>query len=276
MCRFLLILILLLQSGCTNFLFVPYRPLPVTPDVAGIAYEDIYITMSDGVRLHGWRLIAKGEKRGTILFFHGNGDNVSTQLPTSSWLPEQGYDVYVVDYRGYGRSDGKPELDAVINDMGSVIGFVIGRLPEDEKLIIVGHSLGASMAIYAVAHSTLRERIKALVTIEAFSDYHDITRDVLSQSWLFWLFQWPLSYTVDNTYRPLDAIALVSPVPVLILHSKSDEMIDIYHAERLYQAASPPKTFELIDSDHNNIFSNDDNRMILLDYLTKLHESGQL
>jgi hypothetical protein len=105
--------------------------------------------------------------------------------------------------------------------------------------------------------------------VEAFSDYHDITQDVLSRSWLFWLFQWPLSFTIDNSYRPLDAIGLISPVPVLIMHSESDEMINIYHAERLYNAAKQPKAFQLIEGNHNNIFFITENRQLLLDYLKK-------
>lgn len=272
MCRILLLFFVLLQAACTSFLFVPYKPLPLTPDAVGISYENINITMRDGITLHGWRLFAKGEKKGSILFFHGNGDNVSTQLPNTSWLPERGYDVYIVDYRGYGQSEGRAELDAVISDMESIIAFVSGRLAVDEKLIIIGHSLGGSMAIYSVAHSAFRDRIKTLVTIEAFSDYHDVTQDVLSSNWLFWLFQWPLSFTIDNSYRPLDAIGLVSPIPVLIMHSKSDEMIDIYHAERLYQAAKQPKAFQLIDSDHNKVFFKAENRQLLLDYLMRLNK----
>jgi len=265
-----IIIAVLLLSSCTNFLFIPRKTMPVTPDVVDLLYEDIYVKSEDGITLHGWKLVAGENRAGSILFFHGNGDNVSTQLPNTYWLTREGYDVYIIDYREYGQSEGKAELDATISDMELIITNVIDQLPADEKLIVIGHSLGGSMAIYAVAHCACRERIKTLVTVEAFSDYHDVTQDVLSRSWLFWLFQWPLSYTVDNSYRPLDAIDLISPVPVLILHSESDQMIDIYHAERLYNAAKQPKSFQLIDSDHNNIFFNTGNRKILLDYLKSL------
>jgi len=270
MFRNLFLILILLLPGCTNFLFVPIKPYPVTPDAAGILYEDIYIDSTDGIRLHGWKLNADEHTAGTILFFHGNGDNVSTQLPTSYWLAKAGYDVYVFDYREYGQSQGIAELDAVINDMEIMIGHVVNQLAENEKLIIIGHSLGASMSIYSVAHSAYRDRIKALVTIEAFSDYHDVTQEILSRSWLFWLFQWPLSFTIDNSYRPLDSISLISPVPVLIMHSETDEMIDVSHAEKLYEAAKQPKSFQLIDSGHNNIFSKIENRKILLEYLSTL------
>lgn len=270
MYRLLLLSLCLLSSACSNFLFFPIKSHPITPDDIEILHEDIYIESVDGVTLHGWRLIAEERTAGSILFFHGNGDNVSTQLPNTFWLPDEGYDVYIFDYREYGESEGKAELDTVMSDMDLMIAYAVAQLPADEKLIIVGHSLGASMSIYSVAHSDYRDRIKALVTVEAFSDYHDVTQDVLSRSWLFWLLQWPLSFTVDNSYRPLDSIGLVSPVPVLILHSEADEMIDIYHAQRLYDAAKQPKSLQLIDSDHNNIFTKRENRQVLLDYLMKL------
>lgn len=270
-----LLVCVLLLPACSNFLFVPVKPLPVTPDAAEIMYEDIYLETADGLKLHGWKLYADtdrtgGKTIGTILFFHGNGDNVSTQLPNTFWLVKEGYDLYVFDYREYGLSQGKAELDVIIEDMASMISYTVNQLPENEKLIVMGHSLGAAMAIYAVAHSDYRDRLEALITIEAFSDYHDITQDVLSKSWLLWLFQWPLSFTVDNSYRPLDSVGLISPIPMAIIHSKSDEMIPMYHAERLFAAAKQPKTFLLINSNHSNILISKENRQVLFDYLKTL------
>lgn len=268
----LLFLIVFLLCSCSNFLFIPFKPYPFTPDRVGIFHDDIYIEVENGIKLHGWKLHANEKYSGTIIFFHGNGDNVSTQLPNTFWLAGSGYDVYVFDYREYGQSQGKAELDTTISDMELMIDYVTKQLNEEEKLIVIGHSLGGSMSIHSVAHSAYRDKIKALVTIEAFSDYHDVTQDILSKSWLFWLFQWPLSFTIDNSYRPLDAIAAISPIPVLILHSESDEMIDMYHAEKLYEAAREPKSLQLIDSDHSNVFINIENRKILLDYLKTLSE----
>lgn len=263
-------LLLLLLTGCTQYLFVPVKKLPVTPDKIDIQHRDIYIQSSEGYRLHGWKLMAEQKTAGSILFFHGNGDNVSTQLPNTVWLTKQGYDVYVFDYSGYGISEGWPSLDSTIKDLELMIEYVITQLPDDEKLIILGHSLGASMGIYTVAHSAYKYRIKGLITVAAFSDFHDITQDVLSRNWLTWLFQWPLSFTVDNSYRPLDSIGLVSPVPLLIMHSEADKLIDIYHARRLLEAARQPRQFIRIEGDHNNIFSFPGNRKLLLDYLMTL------
>ena len=259
--------------------------MPVTPDAADLLYEDIFLDTDDGLRLHGWKLHAdkdwfdkgKLERRsvnqktaGTIVFLHGNGDNVSTQLPNTFWLAKEGFDIYVFDYREYGLSQGEADLDLTIADISLMIDYVADQLPEDEKLIVMGHSLGGALAIYAVANSDRREKVEALITIGAFSDYHDVTQDVLSKSWLFWLFQWPLSFTVDNSYRPLGSIAEISPIPVLIIHSENDEIIERYHADRLFDAAKEPKVFKLIDGGHNNALVTKDNRQVLFDYLKTL------
>jgi alpha-beta hydrolase superfamily lysophospholipase len=259
-------------ASCSNLLFVPIKQYPVTPENAEILYEDIFIEAEDGITVHGWKMHADDKTAGTIIFFHGNGDNVSTQMPNTFWLAKEGYDLYVFDYREYGQSQGKADLDATINDMELMIGHVADQLPDDEKMIVMGHSLGGAMSIYAVAHSAYRDKIEALITVEAFSDYHDVAQEALSKSWITWLFQWPLSFTIDNGYRPLDSIGLISPIPVAIFHSESDEMIQIYHAEALYEAAKEPKEFILIDSNHSNVFVTKNNRQILFDYLKTLRE----
>ena len=149
MYRSCLIITVFLLSGCSNLLFVPYKPFPLTPDGADLVYEDQYVKTADGIRLHGWKISAENKTAGSILFFHGNGDNVSTQLPNTFWLAKEGYDLYVYDYRGYGQSQGTPDLDDTISDMEQMIAHAVQQLPEDEKLIVIGHSLGGSMAIYS-------------------------------------------------------------------------------------------------------------------------------
>jgi alpha-beta hydrolase superfamily lysophospholipase len=287
MYRFILLTFIVFLTSCSNLLFVPTKPYPVMPEAADILYDDIYIEAADGVTVHGWKMHADGgwiekgklkrhhanqKAAGTIVFFHGNGDNVSTQLPNTFWLVKEGFDLYVFDYREYGQSQGEADLDDIISDMELMLGYVAEHLPDDEKMIVMGHSLGASMSIYSVAHSAYQDRIEALITVEAFSDYHDVTQDMLSKSWLLWLFQWPLSFTVSNEYSPLESIGLVTPIPVCIIHSENDEMIDMYHADRLFEAANEPKTFKLIDSNHSNVLVTKDNRQVLFDYLKTLRK----
>jgi alpha-beta hydrolase superfamily lysophospholipase len=239
----------------------------ITPDAIGVRYEDRYITTADGLLLHGWKLFSEGVTEKTLLFFHGNAENISTHFANVYWLVAHGYDVYLFDYRGYGQSQGEAELDPIIDDMQIMTGAVIDDLESDQKLIVMGQSLGASLSIYSVAHSQYRDRIAALVSVAAFSDYHDVAQDVLSGSWMFWLFQWPLSKTISNTYSPLKSVDRVSPVPLFLMHSHEDEIIGFYHAEALYDAAREPKQLVTLDGGHNSPFNLDSNREQLLKVL---------
>ena len=268
--RVILLSCILIISGCTHYIFYPMKEHVLTPDAIGIMYEDIFVETRDGLRLHGWRLFSGDEAEGTVLFFHGNAENISTHFVNVYWLVAHGYDVYIFDYRGYGQSQGEAELDPIIDDMELLIGHVLAELPEDQKLIVMGQSLGASLSIYSVAHSQYRDRIAAMVSVAAFSDYHDIAQDALSSSWLFWLFQWPLSKTISNAYSPVESVDEVAPVPMFIMHSDEDEIIDYYHAEVLYEAALEPKQLITLDGGHNATFNQDSNRQKLLDVLNAI------
>ena len=265
--RILFLLSILVLPGCTHYIFYPMEEHVLTPDVLGVSYEDIYVETTDNIRLHGWKLFAKDQAAGTLLFFHGNAENISTHFTNVYWLTEHGYDVYLFDYRGYGKSEGEAELDPIVDDMELLIGHVLEAIPLEEKLVVIGQSLGASLAIHAVAHSQYRDRISILVSVAAFSDYHEIAQDVLAKSRIFWLFQWPLSKTVNNSYSPLKTIDKVAPIPTIILHSQDDEIIDYYHALKLYDSAQEPKQLVTLEGSHNYALSTKLNRRTLLNAL---------
>ena len=259
-------------SGCTNLMFAPMTKLVRTPDQAGLEYNNILIKSRDGVELHGWHIPATVDPKGSILFFHGNGENISTHLATVYWLPEQGYEVFLLDYRGYGQSAGDVDLVGSIEDVTASIEYAVSHKKSNKGLIVFGHSFGASLSIYSVAHSEYKDQINAIISIGAFSDYRKIVRDALSGSWLTWAFQWPLSFTVNNDYAPADYVKDVSPVPLLIMHSAEDEIVPYYHSELLYKSARQPKFFEKLQGDHNHTFQYENNRLILLEYLSRFSQ----
>ena len=269
--RLLIVLASLLVglSGCTHLMFVPMAKLVRTPDQVGLEYNDVAIKIQEGVSLHGWHLPATGDLKGSILFLHGNGENISTHLATVYWLPEQGYEVFMVDYRGYGQSDGGVDLVGSFQDVTASIEYAVNNKKTNKGLVIFGHSFGASLSIYSVSNSEYKDQINAIISIGAFSDYRQIVRDALSRSWLTWAFQWPVSFTVNNDYAPVDYVKDISPVPLLIMHSAEDEIVPYYHAELLYKAAAQPKYFEKLEGDHNHTFQYEYNRLVLLEYLSR-------
>lgn len=267
--RSLILLSVFHLGACTNYMFQPLKKHYLSPDKIGLDYDDVYLRLEDGIELHGWHLSSNGGSRGVILFFHGSGENISTHLANVYWLVDHGYEVYTFDYRGYGKSGGVPDLEAIVADNEDILRYVAARLEQGQKFIVMGHSLGASLAIYSVAVSEAKPKIDLFIAIEAFTDYQRITREVLSKSWLTWLLQYPVALSMDNRFRPIDFIAEINPVEVLVMHSRRDQIIDFSHGEELYRAARQPKHFEELDSDHNHIFNTEENRRLLIRHLKR-------
>lgn len=252
-----LLLLAALLAGCSGAFFYPQRELMFTPEIADLEYEDIAIVSADGVRLHGWYLRAPGESRGTILHLHGNAGNVSTHLPNVFWMPEAGYSVLMLDYRGYGRSGGSASIEGALRDVDAALAWLAAR-PEvrTHGMAVLGQSLGGALAVHAVAHSPHRGLVRAVILDSAFSGYRRITREKLAQTWLTWPLQWPLAFTVPDRFSPERSVADLAPIPLLILHSDHDVVVPAAHAVALYEAAGEPKTYWRIrKADHIAGFS---------------------
>ena len=258
-----------LLQGCTGAFFQPQRAMVITPARIGLDYQDVYIQTPDGVRLHAWYMPAEGQARGTVLFLHGNAENISTHIASVYWLPVQHYNVLLLDYRGYGESSGTPSLPGLVMDAETAIGWLADR-PEvrAQGMVVFGQSLGGSVAVYAVAHSPYRSRIKALIIDSAFSSYRRIAREKLAGFWLTWALQVPLAWTVDDQYSPIYAIADISPIPLLIIHSVHDPIVPLSHAEALNAAAKQPKVlWRIAEGGHIQALTHEAERRRLAGYL---------
>lgn len=270
--RALFVIFATMLGGCTSAFFFPHRHMLASPEDAGLAYEDVFFTSADGARLHGWWLPSRSHPRGTILFLHGNAENISTHFANVSWLPQEGFNVLIFDYRGYGRSEGHAELSGIVADTEASLRYLAERLADPRhKLILFGQSLGGALAINLAGNSPLKNRLSGVVVESAFSDYRDIAREKLASAWLTWPLQWPLSLTVNNHFSPMKAIAKIAPVPILIIHSRKDPVIPYWHGQRLYEKANPPKTLWLtIDGEHISTTMQLTGRRRLADYFSSL------
>jgi hypothetical protein len=271
--RTLLLLIAALSlPGCTNVFFQPHKTQYMTPDKIGLVYEDVYFDSTDGVKLHGWWLPAKGKAKGTILFLHGNAENISTHIASVHWLPAQQYNVFLPDYRGYGKSEGSPSLAGAQMDINSAMKYVLQRPEIDtERIVVLAQSLGGAMSLFNVAHSPYRHKIKALITDSAFSDYRGIVREKLGVFWLTWPLQWPLSYTVDNDYSPMVVADKISPIPLLIIHGDQDQVVPLSHGQALFDRAMQPKEMWVVEGGrHIDAFRQKKYQEQLLAYITRI------
>lgn len=274
--RLVLFIALLALGGCSGFFFYPERTLLLTPKQLGLAYQNVYIKTPGQPTLHGWWLPAKvapGHKPvGTILFLHGNAQNISTHIHSVYWLPARHFNVLLFDYRGYGTSQGKPSIPGVNEDAERAIAYTLSRPDVDpNRFVVFGQSLGASIAIWAVAHSKDRDHIAALVAESAFYDYKGIAKEKLAASWLTWLLQWPVAATIGDRYSPIKAIPKVSPIPLLLIHGDRDPIVPVRDAYRLFHAARQPKQLWIVHGGgHIQAFAFKGYRQRFVEYLTRI------
>jgi fermentation-respiration switch protein FrsA (DUF1100 family) len=262
---------LLNLAGCSSLLFYPERGLPFTPEKAGLAYRDVSLTTEDGTRLHGWWLPAKAgvPVKGTVLHLHGNGGNLAWHLGASWWLPEQGYQVLLVDYRGYGVSQGEPTLPAVYQDIAAALDW-LQQAPEvqGKPLVLLGQSLGGAMGIHYLAqHPEQRQRFKALVFDGVPASYRKVGQFALSTSWLTWPFQVPLSWLVPDGDSAIGSIDQLSSPPKLFFHSIDDPIVPLANGLALYRAAPPPRVLQLTRGGHVQTFADKTWRQVMLRFL---------
>ncbi|OGU16243.1 MAG: alpha/beta hydrolase [Geobacteraceae bacterium GWC2_53_11] len=230
-------------QGCVSGLFYqPDRKLYDTPDKHGLKYEEVFFRSKDGTQLGGWFLPAVGEPKGTVIHFHGNAQNMSAHFGFVSWLPAQGFNLFVFDYRGYGTSAGKATRDGVHEDSLAALDYIAARPGIDHnRLLVLGQSLGGANAIAAVGGRP-HPGIRAVVIESAFSSYREIVRDKIAAIPLLSLLRTPLSgLLIGNDYSPDATIAAISPTPLLIIHGTDDNVIPVSHGKRLFELAREPK-----------------------------------
>lgn len=271
--------LLLSLSACSSLLFYPEPGLPFTPERAKLEYRDVTLTTADGPKLHAWWLPAKAgvPLKGTVLHLHGNGGNLAWHLGGSWWLPEQGYQVLLVDYRGYGLSQGEPSLPAVYQDVDAAFTW-LDQAPEvqGKPLIVLGQSLGGALAIhYLVEHPERQRQLKAIVLDGVPASYRDVGQYALSTSWLTWPLQVPLSWLVPDADSAIHAIPRLTGVPKLLYHSIDDPIVPLSNGIRLYQAAPAPRVLQLTRGGHVQTFADPTWRQVMLRYLEDpLHFNG--
>lgn len=263
--------LLLGLGGCSALLFYPEPGQPFTPEKAQLPYRDVSLTAADGTRLHGWWLPAKDgvAVKGTVLHLHGNGGNLAWHLGGSWWLPEQGYQVLLLDYRGYGLSAGEPSLPAVYQDIEAALGW-LQQAPEVQgrPLVLLGQSLGGAMGIHYLAqHPAQRERFSAMVFDGVPASYRKVGQFALSTSWLTWPFQVPLSWLVPDGDSAIHSIGQLSTPPKLFFHSIDDPIVPLTNGLALYQAAPPPRVLQLTRGGHVQTFADKTWRQVMLRFL---------
>jgi fermentation-respiration switch protein FrsA (DUF1100 family) len=249
---------LLLLAGCSSVFFYPDQVTYVTPDRLNLDYENVFIDTPDGEVLHGWWLPARSDPKGTVYFLHGNAQNISSHVMNVAWLPEEHYNVFLIDYRGYGRSTGAPDIEGTLHDSEAGLRWLAEHPgARNQPLFLLGQSLGGALGITLASEWVNRSEqppLDGVILDGTFSGFRAIAREKLGAFWLTWPLQIPLSWTITDEYEGADMIADISPVPVMVIHSVRDGIIPFHHGQRLYDAAAEPKEFLQTDTGHAATF----------------------
>jgi fermentation-respiration switch protein FrsA (DUF1100 family) len=238
----LLALMLYLFQGRMVFLSnLPDRTLIASPGDIDLDYENVSLTTSDNERLHGWYVPA-ANPRGVLLFFHGNAGNISHRLESIEIFHELGLDTLIIDYRGYGLSTGKASEQGTYLDAQAAWDYLVDSrgIPAD-RIIVFGRSLGGAIGAWLGARNT-----PAAVVIESsFSSGVDMAHR---------LYPFLPARLITRLRYPVVDYAGRLKCPVLVIHSRQDEIIPFAMGQAIYAAVKQHKKFLELRGDHNNGF----------------------
>jgi fermentation-respiration switch protein FrsA (DUF1100 family) len=205
--------------------------------------EEVWFTTRDGVRLNGWYRRSPADcNAGTVIYFHGNAGNIANVDWIAEALVEDGFNVLLFDYRGYGRSSGKLENEQELyKDADAAYDFAYRRGAQASSLFLYGQSLGTT----AAADLAWRRPCAGLVLESGFS-----SASHMASSMLPWLPRW-LHFVGRNRFESGEKLARVH-CPVLVVHGDGDKTIPIDEGHNLFDGANEPKRFVVVaGADHN-------------------------
>jgi len=224
-----------------RMLYFPEREISQTPKDIGLEYEEVSLRTKDNVTVSGWYIPAKHEK-GVLFFCHGNAGNISHRLESISIFHNVGLSVLIFDYRGYGKSEGKPSEKGTYRDAEAAWDYLVevkGKTPD--RIIVFGRSLGA-----AIAADTALKKIPAGLILE--SSFLSVPE--MGKKHYPWI---PVKYVSKFHYSTIDKIQSIT-CPKLVIHSPDDEIVPFEHGRALFEKAVQPKEFLKIRGGHNEGF----------------------
>jgi fermentation-respiration switch protein FrsA (DUF1100 family) len=251
-------------NGGNQLFYFPTKAAEATPQKRGLAYEEIMFATADEVKLHGWFLpVQKNQTiKGTVVFSHGNAGAVGHHLGLVDWLPREGYQVLMYDYRGFGKSAGTPTREGLICDVEAAFAYARSR-PEvaGKKIYSYAHSLGGAKSIVALSRTKVPE-LRAVITDGTFASYEEMAEIMAGNLG---------KKLVTDELSPKAYVAKL-PVPLLVVHGTADEIVPIAQGRSLFAAAVPRKTFfEVKGGKHGDALArnNGEYRKKMLDWMAQ-------
>lgn len=234
-------LLVLLSFMESRLLYFPVRALDATPSDFGMPSEELHLTASDGVRLHGWWIKSSGKL--VLLLFHGNAGNIAHRLERARLFSQRlGVDMFLVDYRGYGRSEGKPSEAGVYRDGLAIFDAARERGFSPDRIVLHGESLGCAVAVeVALARACAGVVLETpFLSVPALARKH---------------YPFVPAFLIRSRFDAGSKIGRVT-VPKLFLVAERDDIAPAAQGRRLFELASPPKELYVIPgAGHNDTYA---------------------
>lgn len=233
-----------------RLIFFPSPVITTTPAQLGLAYEEVWLPVQEKVdkveRIHGWWLPTVSETTGSLLYLHGNGENISANLEKAQVFHQLGFSVLLIDYRGYGRSEGNFPSEAKVYQDVQVAGDYLlkhrGISPQD--IFIYGHSLGGAIAIDLAVQNS---EFAGLIVEGTFTSMRDMAKYRGKYDFL------PLNLLLTQRFDSINKVTKLK-IPLLLIHGTSDQAVPAAMSEALFNQANEPKQLWLVpDADHVNV-----------------------
>jgi len=224
-----------------QMIFYPLRELSQNPADWGLDYEDVTLNTVDNVQLHGWYIPQQRSKQ-VLLFFHGNAGNISHRRDSIELFHRLGLNVFIIDYRGYGKSRGNPDEQGLYRDAAAAWDYLTEEKGiASDHILIFGRSLGGAVAARLAAGVQAR----GLILESTLSSARDFARTVfpILSRLVFTRYDFNTAENIQHVHYP-----------VLVLHSPDDEIMPFHLGEKIFQAAQQPKHFVRMRGGHNNGF----------------------
>jgi hypothetical protein len=235
-------------------IYYPTQEIILTPQDVGLKYEDIFFTTNDGLKLNGW-FVPVENSRGTLIFCHGNAGNISHRIDIIEIFNKLNLNIFIFDYRGYGKSQGSPSELGLYQDAEAAYTYILSREDIDkEAVVIYGKSIGANVAI------NLASKVDAacLISESGFTSAYDMGRKLFPY--------FPVKWVITIKFDALEKIKDIT-IPKLIIHSKDDEIVPFKLGKKLFDKAPQPKEFYQMRGSHNEaIFTYREEYRLRLDH----------
>jgi uncharacterized protein len=239
-------------------LYYPTRDLYVDVNILKPQPEEKTFHLKSGLKIHGWYFHSPVPPKAVVVFFHGNGQNRSIHFGSLFWLVEKGYDLAIFDYPGYGQTEGAPSPETTVEMGKEALRFVHAANPK-LPLVVYGQSLGGAIATRSV-WELRNEFLPALLVIDSsFLSYRKVGQKIMSKNVLTWLFQ-PFPWLVlSDTWAPEARIKDLAGTPILVIHSRQDDIVPFSLGEETFAKAAQPKLFWIKEKgSHIQTFSDPD------------------